>query len=636
MFFSLGRIQASLNKLQSIHPFYGTIYLACKKGDLPVGSTIPFLISDMETEILDDFYRPDVSSSFFFRVFSISDKKKSWVKRDKYSSSTLQSMRTRGDFSKPFIHEPNSNKWGWKSDYIDILAKNLSKNLPPYRGKRIPVLDLAIWLYRGHDWDESTQEEAVILHFLNDFGIDLIEKEAIFDVGISEELYEPLFQSDPVTWKELKDVIGQPPDSRPQEGAALTFLQLTQIGPAENLRYEPSERLNIITGDNGLGKTFLLETIWWALTEEWLEYPALPRKDAAKIHPKIMFSVGENLQPSASEFNWDTQTWKPISKRNAVPGLVIYARYDGSFAVWDPARSSTLNDENPFKKHLFFKRDAIWDGLPSTDVRQKGQWLCNGLIRDWVTWQTNDRYKLHLAALTSCLKTLSPSKDEPLTLGKPRRVFVNDSRDFPTLIMANDEIPVVLASAGIQRVVALAYILIWAWQEHLANSEIVRRQPQKSIVLMIDEIEAHLHPRWQRIIVPAVMEVVKQLSISVSPQLHIATHSPMVMTSVETVFNEEIDDLHHLKFDSGKVTLEELLFVKRGRADLWLMSDVFGLDYPRSLPAEQAINDAKSLQLSDNPIPEKVREVNSRLIELLAPDDNFWPRWRYFAEKYDS
>jgi hypothetical protein len=151
-------------------------------------------------------------------------------------------------------------------------------------------------------------------------------------------------------------------------------------------------------------------------------------------------------------------------------------------------------------------------------------------------------------------------------------------------------------------------------------------------VLIVDEIEAHLHPRWQRMIVRALVEVASRLETSVSPQLHVVTHSPMIMASTETVFDEDIDDLHHLKLEGQKIILEELSFIKRGRADLWLMSEVFGLSQPRSLPAEQAINDAKRLQLSDNPLPEEVREVNTRLLKYLAPDDEFWPRWRFFAE----
>jgi hypothetical protein len=198
--------------------------------------------------------------------------------------------------------------------------------------------------------------------------------------------------------------------------------------------------------------------------------------------------------------------------------------------------------------------------------------------------------------------------------------------------MPYGDVPVLYTSAAVQRILALAYTLVWAWQEHLVSSEIVRRDPQRHLVLIVDEVEAHLHPLWQRLIVPAIMKVASGLSTAVKPQLHVATHSPLVLASVEAVFDSNHDDLHHLKLIEGEVVLEELPFVKRGRADLWLVSEVFGLGQARSLPAERAIEDAKALQMELDASPERVDEVDTRLVRLLAPDDDFWPRWRYFAQ----
>ena len=36
---------------------------------------------------------------------------------------------------------------------------------------------------------------------------------------------------------------------------------------------ELAPRLNLITGDNGLGKSFLLDVAWWALTRKWPQRP---------------------------------------------------------------------------------------------------------------------------------------------------------------------------------------------------------------------------------------------------------------------------------------------------------------------------------------------------------------------------
>ena len=46
-------------------------------------------------------------------------------------------------------------------------------------------------------------------------------------------------------------------------------LELCNVGPAPLLNLELGPRLNLITGDNGLGKSFLLDAAWFALTRRW-------------------------------------------------------------------------------------------------------------------------------------------------------------------------------------------------------------------------------------------------------------------------------------------------------------------------------------------------------------------------------
>ena len=211
---------------------------------------------------------------------------------------------------------------------------------------------------------------------------------------------------------------------------------------------------------------------------------------------------------------------------------------------------------------------------------------------------------------------------------------ITDEREVPSLYMPYGIVPITHASAGVQRVAALAYVLVWTWFKHVDNSELLRRQPQNRVVLIVDEVEAHLHPRWQRVIVPALIGAVSELSSSLKPQIHIATHSPMVMASTEALFDVEHDSLHNLRLEDNKVILEELPFNKRGRADMWLMSEAFGLETPRSVPGEVAIKEAKNLQLSEQPSTEEVKRVHDQLVRHIAQDDAFWPRWRFFAKQH--
>lgn len=49
----------------------------------------------------------------------------------------------------------------------------------------------------------------------------------------------------------------------------LRALRLCNVGPAPELELTLAPRLNLITGDNGLGKSFLLDVAWRALTRKW-------------------------------------------------------------------------------------------------------------------------------------------------------------------------------------------------------------------------------------------------------------------------------------------------------------------------------------------------------------------------------
>lgn len=72
----------------------------------------------------------------------------------------------------------------------------------------------------------------------------------------------------------------------------LKLLSLKGVGPAE--KFGPVEfapRLNFITGDNGLGKSFLLDAAWWALTRTWARgSEAIPRESSSSASIEFAFS----------------------------------------------------------------------------------------------------------------------------------------------------------------------------------------------------------------------------------------------------------------------------------------------------------------------------------------------------------
>ena len=173
---------------------------------------------------------------------------------------------------------------------------------------------------------------------------------------------------------------------------------------------------------------------------------------------------------------------------------------------------------------------------------------------------------------------------------------------------------------------------MWTWNEHNILSAQARKDPERNMVLLIDEMEAHLHPKWQRTILPALLDVIGILSHELHAQVIVSTHSPLVLASVEESFSEETDALFHLEaIPHAEPTLKELPFVRYGKVDAWLTSDVFELKQARSEPGEVAVEQAKSLLEKSEASPTEIMTTTEKLKKALPSDDEFWPRWLFFV-----
>lgn len=64
-------------------------------------------------------------------------------------------------------------------------------------------------------------------------------------------------------------------------------------------------------------------------------------------------------------------------------------------------------------------------------------------------------------------------------------------------------------------------------------------------MVLFDEPETHLHPQWQRRILPALLQVAAGLQDKMSVQLLVSTHAPLVLASLEPLFEQDHDRLFH-------------------------------------------------------------------------------------------
>jgi hypothetical protein len=430
----------------------------------------------------------------------------------------------------------------------------------------------------------------------------------------------------------------------------LESLHLKNVGPAPEMTMELAPRLNLITGDNGLGKTLLLDSSWWALTRTWPVTwggkGAVPEKEDAEIAWRER--RGNVTVVTNSEYDFDGSVWKAAEPMQGPHpdrregGLVVYLRVDGGISIHDPLRAG----EHVYlpgrrrtwgQSHSLQFRDVdIWNGLALDDAGNgngSSSLVCEGLVRDLVRWAVEPD-SVEFDRIANLVEQLAGEESFRLTR-KVARVYVDDARDFPFIDGPAGDLPVVHAPAGLRRILGLAYLVVWAWREHKVAAGLKKREPDTSLVLLIDEVESHLHPKWQRTILPSLL---RALGKDVQLQVIATTHSPLVLASMEPSFDLDQDAWFDLDIDNEApqptVTLKARPYVRHGEVGNWLASEAFDLKEPRSLEGERAVRAAQDVLSAAYPTLAQIDAADKQLREAGLPDiDPFWVRWGYFVEQ---
>ncbi len=82
------------------------------------------------------------------------------------------------------------------------------------------------------------------------------------------------------------------------------------------------------------------------------------------------------------------------------------------------------------------------------------------------------------------------------------------------------------------------------------------------------------------------------------------------------------------------VELRKRPFVRHGDASRWLTSDAFDLEEARSIPAEEAIREAKAFAKKARRSLKDAKAIDAKLRAVgLSDIDPFWVRWSYMMDE---
>ena len=148
-------------------------------------------------------------------------------------------------------------------------------------------------------------------------------------------------------------------------------------------------------------------------------------------------------------------------------------------------------------------------------------------------------------------------------------------------------------------------------QLFLRTLSIKMLEPKNSIIL-IDEPELSLHPKWQQ----RIIEVYKK--IGENNQIIIATHSPHILGSVS---NENIFILY--RDEKGKIEAKtgDELYSSYGQPVDRVLKDIMGLESIRTPKIEKELEELRKLVDEDKYATKEFKEKYNELLEILGNTD---------------
>ncbi len=327
----------------------------------------------------------------------------------------------------------------------------------------------------------------------------------------------------------------------------VTRLYLANYRNARALTIELNPKLNVFVGTNGSGKSTVLDAIAimlsWAVnriispgasgraivesditngkstssiqllceaegrTIEWKLFKVRRGRAASEGKSKLQElnyytkGIQSKISETSEKVNLPLFVYYPVNR--AVVEIPLRIRGKHRFdllAAYDGALSSGANFKTFFE--WFREREDLENEMQST-------------LLDWNVPGRPKSLDTQLNAVRSALTEFLPDFSDFTIRRSPLRMEVTKNGKRLTVNQLSDGEKILIAMIG-----------DLARRMAIANPDSTKPLEGSGIVL-IDEIDLHLHPRWQRMIVPKLLEVFPNC------QFILSTHSPHVITHVQ-------------------------------------------------------------------------------------------------------
>ena len=267
----------------------------------------------------------------------------------------------------------------------------------------------------------------------------------------------------------------------------------------------------------------------------------------------IFFGYGEGHKADLSKYKLSAQQFKPSNNHSQTDFPFAAFAYSGQRTLRDIKFQAIQQiDNSPFEAALSFEGSA----RPQVLL----QWIANNRAQSALAKADGEdnaakTYDQALEKITNLIREVCDLDLEFRLERSPLAVVARlngESIHF-------DGLPDGLKS-----------IISWVADLALRLEAIPWKMPgevfSQPIILFLDEVDIHLHPKWQRRILPAIQKLLP------NAQIFVSTHSPFVVGSVEDAWVYRLPEGGHT---SGKI---EAIPSGAGKSYRLILEEVFGTE----------------------------------------------------------
>ncbi|HHE8714550.1 TPA: AAA family ATPase, partial [Haemophilus influenzae] len=346
------------------------------------------------------------------------------------------------------------------------------------------------------------------------------------------------------------------------------FEQVKGVGTIEAELF-PNQRVYTFIGENGIGKTKFLESVFAILlftnkqamkTDSYIQHSLIPFKSAT-IND-ISFSFNEN-----DGFSLGNHNYAFILAMHSYPVVYLSAQHRGAIneKIYEYERGNVSKLGNKSKRQKGYLEYLL------TSFNGNPQHLKNlnmdSNIEEWIVQRAlssnpyqskEDNREIEIKTLLSLLNKVDHRIDKDfLEISGDNRVFLK---------IENQKREILELSSGFTSILKIIQSII-AGYSYFTNELQIANVPG---IILIDEIESHLHNKWQVNIIPLLKKLFPKTIF------FITTHSPIVISQLKT------GEAYRLKrCENDGVVYTELIDYPSKVSFIDLLNDAFDVNLNR-------------------------------------------------------